>query len=144
MNYKVLAFEPKKCIGCRLCEQMCSTMHFQVTNPAKSRIRILRDDDKQLDSAIYCRLCVDAKCIEACEFDALSRDSVTNAILVSEEDCVACKKCIEECPYDHPIMHPTEDYVLICDLCGGDPACVAICPENAITTIQEGKTSDVL
>ena len=139
MNHKVLVFEPKKCIGCRLCEQMCSVTHFQVTNPAKTRIRIIRDDEKQLDSAIYCRSCVEARCIEACEYDALSRASDTNAILVSEEDCVACRKCIEECPYDHPIMHPIEDYVLICDFCGGNPACVDICPEGAIITAQEGK-----
>ncbi|MHA2289307.1 MAG: 4Fe-4S dicluster domain-containing protein [Promethearchaeota archaeon] len=139
MSYKVLEFEPKKCIGCRLCEQMCSMTHFHVTNPKKSRIRIIRDDEKQLDSAIYCHGCVDAKCIEACEFDALSRDATTNAILVSEEACVACGRCIEDCPYDHPVMHPTEDYILICDLCGGDPACVAICPENAIQLIEEGR-----
>ena len=137
MNQKVLVFEPKKCIGCRLCEQMCVMTHFEVTNPKKSRIRIIRDDEKQLDSAIYCHSCVDAKCIEACEFDALSRDSETGAILVNEGNCVACNKCIEECPYDHPIMHPSEDYVLICDLCSGSPACVEICPENAIT-IGEG------
>ena len=128
----MLLFETKKCIGCRLCEQMCTLTHFKVTNPTKSRIRIIRDDENQLDSAIYCHSCDDAKCIEACEFDALSRDSETDAILVSEEICVACKKCIEECPYDHPVMHPSEDYVLICDLCNGNPACVEICPENAI------------
>ena len=133
MKQKVLVFEPKKCIGCRLCEQMCVMTHFKVTNPKKSRIRIIRDDEKQLDSAIYCHSCVDAKCIEACEFDALSRDSETGAILVNEGNCVACSKCIEECPYDHPIMLPSEDYVLICDLCNGSPACVEICPENAIT-----------
>ena len=132
MNQKVLIFESKKCIGCRLCEQMCVMTHFNVTNPKKSRIRIIRDDENQLDSAIYCHSCDDAKCIEACEFDALSRDSETDAILVSEENCVACKKCIEECPYDHPIMHPSEDYVLICNLCNGSPACVEVCPENAI------------
>lgn len=44
MNRKVLVFEPKKCIGCRLCEQVCVMNHFKVTNPAKSRIRIIRDD----------------------------------------------------------------------------------------------------
>ena len=106
--------------------------HFKVTNPAKSRIRIIRDDKNQQDSAIYCHFCIDAKCIEACESEALSRDHETNAIIVSEEDCVACERCIEDCPYNHPIMHPSQDYVLICDLCEGNPACVEICPENAI------------
>ena len=74
MNRKVLVFEPKKCIGCRLCEQVCVMNHFKVTNPAKSRIRIIRDDESQQDSAIYCHFCIDAKCIEACESEALSRD----------------------------------------------------------------------
>ena len=132
MNRKVLVFEPKKCIGCRLCEQVCVMNHFKVTNPAKSRIRIIRDDENQQDSVIYCHFCIDAKCIEACESEALSRDPETNAIIVSEEDCVACERCIEDCPYNHPIMHPSQDYVLICDLCEGNPACVEICPENAI------------
>jgi len=46
MNQKVLVFEPKKCIGCRLCEQICTLTHFKVTNPKKSRIRIIRDTKK--------------------------------------------------------------------------------------------------
>ncbi len=58
MKQKVLVFEPKKCIGCRLCELICSMTHFKVTNPTKSRIRIIRDDEMQLDRAIYCHFCV--------------------------------------------------------------------------------------
>jgi len=49
MTQKALVFESKKCIGCRLCEQICSMTHFQVTNPAKSRIRIFRNDREQVD-----------------------------------------------------------------------------------------------
>jgi Fe-S-cluster-containing dehydrogenase component len=40
--------------------------------------------------------------------------------------------CIQECPYGAPIMHPEENFVLICDLCGGEPECVKHCPEDAI------------
>ena len=141
MKQKVLVFEPKKCIGCRLCELICSMTHFKVTNPTKSCIQIIRDDEMQLDRAIYCHFCVDAKCIKACEFDAFTRDTKTNAILVNEEECVACKKCIEDCPYSHPVMHPTENYILICDLCKGNPSCVEICPENAIGYLDQKNNS---
>jgi len=106
--------------------------HFKVTNPSKSRIRIIRDDENQLDQATYCHNCVDAKCIGACDFSALSRDPETNAILVSEKECVGCRKCIEDCPFAHPVIHPNENYILICDLCKGNPECVDICPEKAI------------
>ena len=136
MKPKVLVFDSKKCIGCRLCELICSMTHFQVTNPTKSRIRIIRDDETQLDLATYCHSCVDAECIKACEFNALSRDSNTNAIIVDEEECVGCKKCIDACPFAYPVMHPTEDYILICDLCKGNPECVDICPENALQYVD--------
>ena len=136
MRNKELVFEPKKCIGCRLCEQICTMTHFNVTNPKKSRIRIFRNDEEQQDVATYCHICVDPACIKACDYEALSRASKTNAIIVNEDNCVGCGTCIEECPFSHPIMHPTENYVLICDLCGGDPECVSTCPENAIQYME--------
>ena len=140
MKQKVLVFEPKKCIGCRLCEQICTMTHFKVTNPAKSRIRIIRNDETQLDIAIYCHSCLDPKCIKACNYEALSRDPKTNAILVNEEECLGCGKCIEECSYDHPTMHPTENYILICDFCKGNPACVEVRPEKAIQYLEKNNS----
>lgn len=143
MTHKVLVFEPKKCIGCRLCEQICTMTHFGITNPAKARIRIIRDDTIQMDFATYCHQCAKPPCIEACDFDALSRDKDTGSIRVNEENCVGCRKCIQECPYAAPIIHPTEKYVLICDLCAGSPKCVENCPENAIQYLDPGKAANI-
>ncbi|MBD3256720.1 MAG: 4Fe-4S dicluster domain-containing protein [Candidatus Lokiarchaeota archaeon] len=143
MSRKVLVFEPKKCVGCRLCEQACSMTHFGVTNPTKARIRIIRDHESQLDIATYCHQCIDAPCIKACKFEALSRDPSTHAILVDEEKCVGCRMCIEKCPYAAPTMHPSEKLVLICNLCGGEPACVDICPENAVQFLEIEKAANI-
>jgi Fe-S-cluster-containing hydrogenase component 2 len=33
-------------------------------------------------------------------------------------------------------MYPGEKRVMICDLCGGDPQCVAHCPERAIQYVS--------
>jgi carbon-monoxide dehydrogenase iron sulfur subunit len=143
MKHKVLVFEPKKCIGCCLCEQICSMTHYNVTNPTKARIRIIRDHENQLDMAIYCHNCRDPPCIKACKFEALSRDNKTHAIQVSEDNCVGCRMCIHDCPFDAPSMHPTENYVLICDLCGGNPACVKICPEHAIQYLEIEKAENI-
>ncbi|MGV9171014.1 MAG: 4Fe-4S dicluster domain-containing protein [Promethearchaeia archaeon] len=143
MTHKVLVFEPKKCIGCRLCEQHCTMTHFGITNPAKARIRIIRDDALQMDFAIYCHQCSDPPCINACNFDALNRDEKTGAIQVNQENCVGCRKCIEQCPYAVPSMHPDKNYVLICDLCGGSPKCVEHCPENAIQYLKPGKAANI-
>lgn len=143
MRTKILVFEPKKCIGCRLCEQICSMTHFKVTNPAKARIRIVRDPESQLDLATYCHQCSDAPCIQACNFDALSRDPGTNAILVNEENCVGCRNCINECPYAAPSMLAEKEIVMICDLCQGSPACVEICPEHAIQYLNLERAANI-
>jgi len=143
MKTKVLVFEPKKCIGCRLCEQVCSMTHFGVTNPTKSCIRILRDHNSQLDLATYCHQCIDAPCIKACNYEALSRDSTTNAIIINDENCVGCRNCIHDCPYAAPSMLSEKNVVIICNLCGGDPACVEICPEHAIQYLDLEKAANI-
>ncbi|MFO7933160.1 MAG: TRCF domain-containing protein [Bacteroidales bacterium] len=59
MKKKVLVFEPKKCIGCRLCEQFCTMTHYGITNPSKSRIRIIRNHKKQMQNIMKIKEIVD-------------------------------------------------------------------------------------
>lgn len=132
MNHNRLYFDSNKCVGCRLCEIVCSLSHAQVINPERARIRINRDHKNQVDNAIYCHQCENAPCIEACEYEALSRDPNTNAIIVEKDNCIACQNCIQACPYSTPNLDPSREFILICDLCGGSPECVEICPEHAI------------
>jgi len=143
MKKKVLVFEPNKCIGCRLCEQYCTMTHYGITNPSKSRIRIIRNHEKQIDIAIYCHQCIDPFCVKACDFDALSVNPKTGAINVEEHNCVGCRKCINECPFAVPSIHPNKNIVIICDLCGGSPKCVEICPENAIQYLEIHKADNI-
>lgn len=136
---RVLVFEALKCIGCRICEQWCSLTHFGVSSPAKSRIRIVRDHETQIDNGILCHQCADAPCISSCKFDALSRDECTGAVIVDKEKCTGCRRCIKACPYNAPRMHPEEKHVIICDLCKGDPQCVSHCPEQAVLYLERSK-----
>jgi Fe-S-cluster-containing dehydrogenase component len=141
-NRKVLVFDPLKCTGCQLCEQFCSMGHIGVINPSKSRIRIFRDHKLQLDLAIYCHQCFDPPCVNSCDFDALSPNQETHAIETYEENCIGCRKCIEECPYAAPIIDPEKGTIIICDLCGGSPDCVEVCPEKAIQYLNIEKVND--
>ena len=136
---KVLFFDPQKCIGCRLCEIWCSIEHFGAINPKKSNIRIFRDHEKQIDVAHYCHQCEDTPCIDACNFDALSQDKDSGAILVNEENCTGCGLCVKECPHEEAVLRPDVRKIMICDLCGGSPSCVEHCPEEAIVLIGREK-----
>jgi len=143
MSNKVLVVNPKKCVGCRICEQWCSMKHFQVVNPKKSRISVTRSHKDYMDYPMVCRQCEEKYCIAACpeKIKALSLNEKTGAILVNEEKCIACGMCVRACPYNAIKVHPTEKYVLICDLCGGDPQCVKHCPEEALY-FMERKEAD--
>ncbi|KJS86482.1 MAG: hypothetical protein JM58_06905, partial [Peptococcaceae bacterium BICA1-8] len=94
---KVLLADAKKCVGCRICEQWCSMSHFQIGNPKKSRITVMRSHVDYMDYPLVCRQCADALCIEACptKVSALSKDENTGAIKVDEEKCTVCKMCIK-------------------------------------------------
>ncbi|MCD4719181.1 MAG: 4Fe-4S dicluster domain-containing protein [Desulfobacula sp.] len=139
MDQKVLVFEPRKCIGCKICETWCSITHYNVNNPAKTCIKIVRDHERLMDQGIICHQCIDAPCINSCKFDALSRDNKTCAVIVDEEKCTGCRKCIHACPYGAPSMYPGKKLILICDLCNGSPQCVQYCPEQAIQYVERHK-----
>ena len=74
--------------------------------------------------------------MESCPTEALSISRKTNAVLVDEEKCIACGNCIDACPGRVPHMHPTKNYILICDLCGGDPECVKVCREGGWNVLE--------
>lgn len=78
----------------------------------------------------FCVQCTDYPCVKACSVEALSIDSKTGVVLVNKEKCTGCAQCIDACPGRVPHMHPTEGYILICDLCNGDPQCVKVCQEG--------------
>jgi len=128
-----------QCTGCQLCVTACVAAHGSGlfgNHLARLSVEALRLGQNKV---YYCTLC--KKCIEVCPTDALSWDDQTGAVSLQLEACTACDKCVEICPThvvfrsDESIRLTTMDlpwYPVICDLCGGDPACGRICPTGAI------------
>ena len=134
-----ISCDPKKCNGCVVCEYACSMEKEHVFNPVKSRIRAVRLDTVS-NIALTCRTCEDSPCVTACPKDALKQSSKDKTIIVDELKCNACGWCIQACKYGAISLHPTTNKALICDKCGGEPACVQWCPESALSL--KGKTTD--
>jgi Fe-S-cluster-containing dehydrogenase component len=97
-----------------------------------ARIRVVKIEAEGLDEPHVCRRCQPAPCVEACANEALHRDDVTGAVLLKDENCVGCSDCVEACPFGMATLDPQAGLALICDLCGGDPACVKRCATGAI------------
>ena len=139
---KVLVFNTDRCTGCGLCELICSLHHTGTCNPERSRIRILRREEKGINIQLFCQQCEEAACVAACPVFAINRNESTGAIAIDDELCTQCKDCIKECPFNGIYFDGVEDKIIPCDLCGGDPKCVLFCETRALEFI--GKDSGVL
>jgi carbon-monoxide dehydrogenase iron sulfur subunit len=121
------------CSGCRACEVACVASHEGRFGTATARIRVSKIEFLGLDLPHVCRLCRHAPCLAACPTGALYRQEPSGAILLHSDDCIGCSTCVDACPFGVVTLHTETGLALICDLCGGDPACVKRCATGAIT-----------
>ncbi len=125
-----------KCSGCRKCEIACSLFHEKRIWPEASRIRVFMLVPG-LEFPHFCVQCEDYPCVKACPVKALSVSDKTGAVTVKTNACTACGKCLDVCPGKIPYMHPNGKYVVICDLCKGDPQCVKVCQEGGWSVLKK-------
>lgn len=119
----------EKCSGCRRCEITCSLHHEGRIWPEASRVRIFMLVPG-VEIPHLCFQCVDYPCVEECPEEALSVDNETGAVITNKSKCTGCGICIDACPGRVPHLHPKEETIIICDLCGGKPKCTVVCHEG--------------
>jgi len=133
---KKLTVIPELCSGCRICEIACAIKHFGVNNPKKAAIRVVTAyPHPVLRMPVVCSQCKVPKCAQVCPTDALSR--VDGVVVLDEDKCISCFKCIEACPFGAIYAHEDCELPIKCDLCGGEPECVKKCPLGALKLIPE-------
>jgi len=139
--YKFVNVDIGKCVGCRVCEYICSMEKNKSFNPTKARIRVVRIYP-HTNAALNCRMCENPPCVPACPRKALSQSKDNGVILVNDNLCDGCGWCVKACDFGAIALDP-KPTVNICDLCGGrenGPACIEWCPEKAL----ELTTSDAI
>ncbi len=152
-HFKVIIVDFDKCAGCRTCETVCSAVHHKsiidgalmdgLGNPKLSNIKVY-SFNPDADVPIVCALCPDHPCITACPVPAdlftgrkaLYKHPETGAVTNDLDRCIGCGQCAIACEsYRTGTIKPnaeTNKPERICDLCGGDPACVKECPFGAL------------
>ena len=134
-KYAYIECDPNLCVGCQLCEYMCSFTKTGEYNSFRSRIRTVRVDEV-LISAIACRTCENAPCVIVCPRDALTQDPDLGIIRVDSTKCDGCAWCVEACDFGPISINPATTLAEICDLCETHPEgpqCVKWCPKEALT-----------
>ena len=132
---KVLAVTARTCVGCRTCELACSIQHEGSYVPWLARIRIIKDEETCTAVPNVCRQCRNPRCVTSCPVGAIRVSPATGSPVVDEVDCIGCRQCLEACPFGAVSFNPVKGVAVICDLCGGSPACAAACPTGALRYI---------
>ena len=138
---KVLQIDHEKCTGCRLCELICSVRHDGISNPLRSRIRVIKWEFEGLYVPMACQQCQDAPCLNGCPVGAISRNEALNRIEVDYDICIGCRTCVSVCPFGAMSFNPIDRKVIKCDLCDGEPQCARFCEIKALEYIDAGDVS---
>jgi len=138
MTNQYVNCDNEKCVGCDICEYACSFEKEKIFNPLKSRIRSIRIN-QTFNTAVTCKACLNAPCINACPENAISQTE-NGTIIIDEQKCKGCDWCIDACQYGALTLHPSSHKAIVCDLCGGEPKCIPACPESALSLT--GKSND--
>jgi len=151
------------CIGCRRCEWACNDTHNlpagdiesysdesvfeQMRRPGNdgytrvNRYENILDPNKPTNVKVQCMHCDQPACVSACIVGAFSKKE--NGSVVWDTDmCIGCRYCMVACPFQIPTFEydkAIQPAINKCDFCfnrtkeGLLPACVEICPVEALT-----------
>jgi carbon-monoxide dehydrogenase iron sulfur subunit len=135
-NNKILKIDYEKCTGCRLCELVCAVKHDRVSNPIRSRIRVIKWESEGVYVPVSCQQCEDAPCVLGCPAKALSRNEDLGRVEVDYTKCIGCRTCVSVCPFGAMHFVAQDRKVIKCDLCDGDPQCVRFCDVEAVRFVD--------
>lgn len=137
-----LLWDPAKCVGCRVCEGVCSFIKEGESNPVKSRGRIIRTVEDNILSKIrvHCQQCEDPYCKDVCPVGAISEDA-NGVKTTDEEKCVGCRMCETACPVGAITVNPDKHVSIKCDLCKDqdEPQCAKFCYAEALKYVAPEK-----
>jgi len=138
MEQYLINIDATKCTGCRLCEMACSLHNGGACDSTRSRIRVIQDEAEGVVYAVpvLCQQCEKPICMDVCPTGAIDVDQRTGAKVVNEGKCVGCKRCMYVCPIGAVGLDTKTGVAVKCDLCGGDPWCVKICPTGALQYVR--------
>ena len=123
---KTIKIDVNKCNGCRACEMICSAIHaepkYSSNNPARSRIRVIRDPLRDVFVPVYAGEYTVAECA--------GRDKY----IIDGKEYDECAFCRASCPSRAEFKEPDSGLPLKCDMCEGEeePLCVQWCTVDAL------------
>lgn len=142
MQYGFL-MDHRRCIGCHACTVACKSENDVPVGDFRTWVKYTEKGTfpaiKRHFSVLRCNHCTDAPCVTICPVTAL--DKRPDGIVDLDRDlCIGCRACMQACPYDALYLNEDSGAVEKCHYCSHrieqnrEPACVVVCPTEAIVT----------
>ena len=135
--------DQRRCIGCHACTVACKEENRVPLGAFRTWVKYVErgtfPQTRRYFSVLRCNHCDDAPCVTICPTVALYRrdDGIVD---FDGARCIGCKSCMQACPYDALYIDPATQTAAKCNYCahrvevGLEPACVIVCPEQAIVS----------
>jgi len=151
------------CVGCRNCEWACKDAHnLPASNldsyedrkiletkrrPDHTALTVVneyshgKNSNLSIDVKVQCMHCDHPACVSACIVGAFSKQE-NGSVIWDTDMCIGCRYCMAACPFQIPAFEfdkALNPQIMKCDFCfertkeGKLPACVEICPVEALT-----------
>jgi benzoyl-CoA reductase subunit BamC len=133
---RTIKIDVDKCNGCRACEVICSAFHanpkYSSNNPARSRIRMIREPIRDIYLPVYAGEYTAAEC--------MGRDKY----VLDGKEYGECAFCRAACPSRDAFKEPDSGLPLKCDMCEGEeePLCVKWCLNEALVVEEREEEAE--
>lgn len=125
-----------KCSGCKTCQVACKETYGLSANNLFRRVYNYQGGAWELNDAgsyvakdpftyfvsVACNHCEVPACLGNCPVGAISKDDDTGIVTIDRETCIGCKTCIAACPYNAPTYVEEEGTTAKCDMCAAEVA----------------------
>jgi Fe-S-cluster-containing dehydrogenase component len=156
MNYGFI-IDNRKCIGCHACTVACKTENHVPLGVNRTWVKYVEKgrfpNTRRYFQVTRCNHCAEPPCVDICPVSAMfkRKDGIVD---FDSDACIGCKACMQACPYDAIYIDPEHHTAAKCNYCahrtevGLEPACVTVCPEQAIVAgdldLPEGNLAQLL
>lgn len=135
------AIDHRKCIGCHACTVACKTEHDVPLGQFRTWVKYTERGEfphaRRFFNVLRCNHCTNPPCVTICPTSALIKRA-DGIVDFNGDACIGCKACMQACPYDALYIDARTNTAAKCNFCahrvevGLAPACVIVCPEQAI------------
>ena len=138
----VLLIDLNTCTKCDDCVRGCAATHGGTPRFVREGIRV-----SHYSVPTACYQCSDPVCMIGCPTGAISRPLGTLEVVINQDTCIGCHRCVNGCPWHNIVPVPYYSRTLgreiqlatKCDLCVGrdeGPACVQMCPHGSAIRVD--------